>query len=210
VSSYGRNTFTRGAPYLRLVRCLLYTFAVATCRSTPHLRRRNSRGSPPGRVVPLGTSRAASSPGPKCSWCAALPAFPNLRCRSIAVRAFGFEGQHRSDRSPLHNKTHITRGALVFPSNPHRQDSLVLAGAACGPKPSAWLDVDRDSEGHFPLQGVLRITKSALHNISISSNFLLAFCHTLPLNFSLPMTSISMIKGYCGDVQRFWQSHPLL
>jgi hypothetical protein len=137
---------------LCLVRCLLYTFAVATCRSTPHLRHRNSRGSPPGRVVPLVTSRAASSPGPKCSWCATLPAFPDLRCRSIAVRAFGFEGQHRSDRSPLHNKTHITRVVLVFPSNPHRQDSLVLAGAACEPKPSTWLDVDRGSEGHFPQQ----------------------------------------------------------
>jgi hypothetical protein len=58
----------------------------------------------------------------------------------------------RSDRSPLHNKTHITRVALVFPSNPHRQDSLVLAEAACEPKQSARLDVDRASEGHFPQQ----------------------------------------------------------
>jgi hypothetical protein len=57
VSSYDRNTFTRGAPCLCLVRRLLYTFAVATCRSTPHLRRRDSRRFRPGRVVPLGTSR---------------------------------------------------------------------------------------------------------------------------------------------------------
>jgi hypothetical protein len=42
VSSYGRNTFTRGAPCLCLVRRPLYTFAAATCRSTPHLRHRNS------------------------------------------------------------------------------------------------------------------------------------------------------------------------
>jgi hypothetical protein len=150
VSLYGRNTFTCGAPCLCLARCLLYTFAVATCRSTPHLRRRNRRGSRPGRAVPLGTSRAASSPGPKCSRYAALLALPDLRCRSIAVRAFGSEGQHRSNRSPLHNKTHTTRVTLVFPSSPHRQDSLVLAEAACEPKPSAWLDVDRASEGHFP------------------------------------------------------------
>jgi hypothetical protein len=152
LSSYGRNTFTRGAHCLCLVRCLLYTFAMATYRSTPHFRRRNSRGSPPGRVVPLGTSRAVSSPGPKCSRCAALLALPDLRCRSIAARAFGSEGQHHSDKSPLHNKTHITRVALVFPSNPHRQDSLVLAEAACEPKQSVWLDVDKASEGHFPQQ----------------------------------------------------------
>jgi hypothetical protein len=29
----------------------------------------------------------------------------------------------------------------------------VLAEAACEPKPSVWLDVDRASEGHFPQQG---------------------------------------------------------
>jgi hypothetical protein len=60
VSSYGRNVFTRGAPCLCLVWCLLYTFAVATCRRTPHLQRRNSPRYRPGCVVPSGTSR----PGP--------------------------------------------------------------------------------------------------------------------------------------------------
>jgi hypothetical protein len=118
VSSYDRNTFTRGAPCLCLVRCLLYTSVVATCRSTPHLRRRNNRRSPPSRIVPLGTSRATSSPGPKCSWCAVLLALQDLRCRSVAVRAFGSEGQHRSDKSPLHNKTHITQVAFSVSVKP--------------------------------------------------------------------------------------------
>jgi hypothetical protein len=40
--------------------------------------------------------------------------------------------------------------ALAFPLKQHRQDSLGSAEAVCEPKPSAWLDVERASEGHFP------------------------------------------------------------
>jgi hypothetical protein len=68
VSSYGRNTFTRGTPCLRLVRCPLYTFAAATCPGAPHLRYRSSLGSCSGRVVPLWTSRpCCHRPRTRCS-----------------------------------------------------------------------------------------------------------------------------------------------
>jgi hypothetical protein len=48
--------------------------------------------------------------------------------------------------------------ALAFPLKQHRLDSLGLAEAVCEPKPSAWLDVDRASEGHFPQQSLTKHT----------------------------------------------------
>jgi hypothetical protein len=37
----------------------------------------------------------------------------------MTARIFGTEGQHCSDGLLLHDKTHITQVALVFPSNQH-------------------------------------------------------------------------------------------
>jgi hypothetical protein len=50
---------------------------------------------------------------------------PNLRRRSTTIRAFGIEGQHRSDGLLLHNKTYITRVVLAFPLNHHCINSPV-------------------------------------------------------------------------------------
>jgi hypothetical protein len=54
-----------------------------------------------------------------------LQAPPNLRRRSTTVRAFGTEGQHRSDELLLHNRTHITRISLAFSLNQHCKNSPV-------------------------------------------------------------------------------------
>jgi hypothetical protein len=105
VSSYGRNTFTRdplvsasyGAP----------TFGAETTRDLALVASRLS-----GHLA-----RVASSPGPRCTQRVALLALPNLRRRNATVRAFGTEVQHCSDGLHLHNKTHITQAALVFPLN---------------------------------------------------------------------------------------------
>jgi hypothetical protein len=70
-------------------------------------------------------TRAASSPGPRCSRRAALLASPNLRRRGMTARTFGTEGQHCSDGLLLHDKTHITQVTLAFPSNQHCENSPV-------------------------------------------------------------------------------------
>jgi hypothetical protein len=116
VSSYGRNTFTRGVPCLRPVRCPLYTFAASTCRSAPHLRCRSSLGPRSGCVVPLGASRP----------CRFQPAeaFPT-RGTSGSFETFGTEGRHCSDELLLHDKTHMTQKALAFSSNRHCENSSV-------------------------------------------------------------------------------------
>jgi hypothetical protein len=125
VSSYGRNTFTRDAPCLCLVRRPLYTFAAATCRSAPHLRHQNISRSHPGRVVPLGTSRLGRlQPRAEVSSVRGTSGF----CRPSAPKRNRPCLRHRrsapSDRLLLHNKTHITRATLVFALEQHCQDSL--------------------------------------------------------------------------------------
>jgi hypothetical protein len=118
VSSYGRNTFTRGAPCLCPVRRPLYTFAVATCRSAPHLRHRNSSRSRPERVVPLGTSRLGRlQPRAKVSSVRGTSG----SCRPSAPKhnrpCLRYRRPAPSNRLLLHNKTHITRATLVFALN---------------------------------------------------------------------------------------------
>jgi hypothetical protein len=127
VSSYSRNAFTRGAPCLCLVRCPLYTFAAATCHSASHLRNRSSLG-------PSLRPRRASqdiSPVPPPAPARGVPdarhslSPSSLRRRGMTARIFGTEGQHCSDGLLLHDKTHITQVALVFPSNQHCENSPV-------------------------------------------------------------------------------------
>jgi hypothetical protein len=121
VSSYGRNTFTRGASCLCLVRCHLYTFAAATYCGAPHPRRRNSPRSSPGRVAPFGTScsgrlhsRAEAHPSPGASGFS-IPSAPKVdhpRFRHRRPAPFGWavptqQNSHNSSsisvsiRSPL-------------------------------------------------------------------------------------------------------------
>jgi hypothetical protein len=128
VSSYGRDTFTRGAPCLCLVRCPLYTFAAATYRGTLHLRRRNSPRSCPGRVGPFGTSRpgrlhsrAEAHPTRSASG-SSIPSAPKVnhpRFRHRRPAPFGWavpaqQNSHNSScisvsvKSPLQNLPHIT------------------------------------------------------------------------------------------------------
>jgi hypothetical protein len=153
VSSYGRNTFTRGASCFCLVRCPLYTFAAATCRSAPHLQHRNSPRSHPSRVVPFGTSR----PG-------------RLQPRPEVFLTRGASGSSKPS-APKHNcpcfrhrRPAPFRWAAPAQQNSHNSSSISVsvkpalrklprvAEAAREPKPSAWPDVDKASEGHFPQQ----------------------------------------------------------
>jgi hypothetical protein len=153
VSSYDRNTFTRGAPCLRLVRCPLYTSAAATCRSAPHLWCRNSLGPRPGRVVPLGTSRPChlqpraevfSTRGASGSF---KPSAPKHNCpclwhRRPALLRWAAPAQQNS-----HNSSSIS-----VPVKPALRKLPCVVEAAREPKPSAWTDVDKAFEGHFPQQ----------------------------------------------------------
>jgi hypothetical protein len=151
VSSYGRNTFTRGAPCLCLVRCPLYTFAAATCRSAPHLRHRNSPRSRLDRVVPLRTScpgrlqpraEVFSTRGASGSSKPSAPKHnrPCLRHRRPAPLRWVAPAQQNS-----HDSSSISVSVKLA-----RQELPRVAEAAREPKPSAWPDVDKASEGHFP------------------------------------------------------------
>jgi hypothetical protein len=153
VSSYGRNTFTRGVPCLRLVRSPLYTFAAATCHSAPHLRYRSSLGPCSGRVVPLRTSRPCR-----------LQPRPEVFSTRGTPGSFG-PSAPKHDRPYLrHRRSALLRWAAPAPQNSHNSSSISasvkpalrklprVAEAAHEPKTSAWLDVDRASEGHFPQQ----------------------------------------------------------
>jgi hypothetical protein len=154
VSSYGRNTFTRGTPCLRLARCPLYTFAAATCPGAPHLRHRSSLGSCSGRVAPLWTSRpCCHRPRARCprsarSASGALePLLP--KCSHLCLR-------HRRPvpprwTAPVQQNSRNLSSISVFVKpilrRPHR-----AAETACELKSSAWPDVDEASEGHLPQQ----------------------------------------------------------
>jgi hypothetical protein len=153
VSSYGQNTFTHGAPCLCLVRCPLDTSAAAMCRSAPHLRRRNSPRSRPGRVVPFGTFRPGrlqpraevhSTRGASGS---SKPSAPKNNCprfwhRRPAPLRWAAPAQQNS-----HNSSSIRVSV-----KPPLQNFPCIAEAAREPKPSARPDVDKASEGHFPRQ----------------------------------------------------------
>jgi hypothetical protein len=154
VSSYGQNTFTRGTPYLRLVRCPLYTFAAATCPGAPHLRYRSSLGSCSGLVVPLRTSR------PCCHR-------PRTRCFRPARSASGSLEPSSPKCSHLclrHLRPVPPRWATPAQQSSHNLNSISVSvkpvlqklshvtEAARELKSSAWPDVDEASEGRLPQQ----------------------------------------------------------
>jgi hypothetical protein len=154
VSSYGRNIITRSAPCLGLVQCPLYTLAAATYCGAPHLRRRSSPRSCPGRVVPFGTSRSGRlhsraelhpTRGASGSSIPSAPKVNHPRFRYRRPAPFGWTVHAQED---LHNSSSISvsiRSPLqIFPH---------LAEAAREPKPTARPDVVEASEGHFPQQG---------------------------------------------------------
>jgi hypothetical protein len=164
VSSYGRNTFTRGVPCLLPVRCPLYTFPASTCRSALHLRCRSSLGHRSGRVVLLETSRPCRfQPGLRRSRRAALLAPPK-------------PSAPKDDRPRLrHRWSALLRWAATARQNSHDSKNISVSVrpvfrrllgvtvAARGPKPSVWPDVDKASEGHFPT-----VDKSDSHSLSPS------------------------------------------
>jgi hypothetical protein len=153
VSSYGRNTFTRGAPCLCLVRCPLYTFAAATYCGAPHLRRRNNPRSRPSHVVPFGTSRpgrlhsrARAHPTRGASG-SSQPSAPKVnRPRFRHRRPAPFEWA-----APAQQNSHNSSSISVSVKSP-LQSLPRIAEAAREPKPSGRPDVVKASEGHFPQQ----------------------------------------------------------
>jgi hypothetical protein len=153
VSSYSRNTFTRGASCLCLVRCPLYMFAAATYRGTPHLQRRKQPTISPW-------SRRAFwdiSPGP--------PPFPSRGApdarRFWFLHTFGAESQPSALSAPkaapfgwvvpAQQNSHSSSSVSVSVKSP-LQSFPLIAEAAREPKPSARPDVVKASEGHFPQQ----------------------------------------------------------
>jgi hypothetical protein len=153
VSSYGRNTFTRGAPCLCLVRCPLYTFSTSTYRGAPYLRRRNSPRSHPGRIGPFGTShpgrlhsRVEAHPTRGSSG-SSIPSAPKVnrpRFRHRRPALFGWA-------VPAQQNSHNLSSISVSIKSP-LQSFPRLAEAAREPKPTARPDVVKASEGHFPQQ----------------------------------------------------------
>jgi hypothetical protein len=161
VSSYGRNTFTRGTPCLRLVRCPFYRFAAATCHGAPHLLHRSCLGSCSGRAVPLGTSRPC---------CHRL----RTRCSRPARSASGSFDLS----SPRCNHLCLRRRRPVLPrwATPAQQSSHNLNSISVSVKPvlrklprvteaarelksSAWPNVGEASEGRLP-QHILQSTSN--------------------------------------------------
>jgi hypothetical protein len=152
VSSYGRNTFTRGTLCLRLVWCPLYTLAAATCPGAPHLRYRSSLGSSFDRVAPFRTSRPCRCwPRTRCSRparSASGPLEPSLtkyshlciRCRRLAPPRRTIPAQQNSrDMS-----------SISVSVKPMVQKSLRVTETARELRSSAWPDVDEASEGRPP------------------------------------------------------------
>jgi hypothetical protein len=142
VSSYGRNTFTRGAPCLCLVRCPLYTFAAATYRGAPHLRRRNNPRFRRGRVGSFRTSRpghlhsrAGAHPrlGASGSSVPSAPKVnrPHFRHRRSAPFSWAVPAQQNS-HNPSSISVFVKSSLQSFPRR---------AEAVCGPTPTAQPDV---------------------------------------------------------------------
>jgi hypothetical protein len=151
VSSYGRNTFTRGAPCLCLVRCPFTrlqqpritahrTFDAETTRD-PALDASGSLGH---------LAQTASIPEPRRTRRVALLVPPYLRCQKSSIRTFGTEGQHQSVGLFLYNKTHISRVALAFSSNHHCKTSFVDPKPCVGPNRQPSRTWKNASEDHFP------------------------------------------------------------
>jgi hypothetical protein len=147
MSLYGRNTFTRGAPCLCLVRCPLYTFAAATCCGTPHLRRRE-----PSTISPW-SRRAFRDTSPR------LPSFPSRGApdarRFWFLHAFGAKSRQSALRHrrpspfgwavPAQQNSHNSSSISVFVNSP-LQSFPRQTEAAREPKPTALLDVVKASE----------------------------------------------------------------
>jgi hypothetical protein len=82
VSSYGRNTFTRGTSCLCLARSPLYTSAAATCPGSPRLRRRSAippwtyRATPSVSPVSLLVPDATFPAGAASCWLSLEPSSP--------------------------------------------------------------------------------------------------------------------------------------
>jgi hypothetical protein len=142
VSSYGPNTFTRGASCLCLVRCPLYTFGAATYRGAPHLRRRNSPRSRPGRVGSFGTSRpgrfhsraeAHPTHGASSSSIPSAPKVNRPHFRHRRPAPFGWV-------VPAQQNSHNSSSISVSVRSPS-QSFLCRAEAARGPKTTAQPDV---------------------------------------------------------------------
>jgi hypothetical protein len=155
MSSYGRNTFTRGTPCLRLVQCPLYTFAAATCHGALHLWYRSCLGSCSGRVVPLGTSRpCCHRPRPEMFPARSTSGFfepSSPKCNHLCL-------QHRRPvlprwATPAQQSSHNLNSISVFVKPVLRKLPRVTE-AARELKSSAWPDVDEASEGRLPQQGV--------------------------------------------------------
>jgi hypothetical protein len=154
VSSYGRNTFTRDAPCLCLVRCPLYTFAAATYCGTPHLRRRNRPRSHPGRVVPFGTScsgrlhsRAEAHPTRGASG-SSIPSAPKVnhpRFRHRRPAPFGWA-------VPAQQNSHNSSSISVSIRSP-LQSFPRIAEAVREPKSTAWPDVVKSFRRPFSPTG---------------------------------------------------------
>jgi hypothetical protein len=142
VSSYGRYTFTRGAPCLYLVRCRLCTFAAATYHGAPHLRRRNSPRSRHGCVGSFGTprpgrfhSRAEARPtrGASGSFIPSAPKVHRPRFRHRRLAPFGWA-------VPAQQNSHNSSSISVFVRSPS-QSFPRKAEAVLGPKTTARPDV---------------------------------------------------------------------
>jgi hypothetical protein len=154
VSSYGRNTFTRDTPCLRLVRCPLYTFAAATCPGTPHLRYRSSLGSFSGRVAPLWTSRPCRlRPRTRCSRPARSASGPlepsSPKCSHLCLR---HRRRYRFNGPPLRDKNSHNLSSISVSVKPIMRRPLRTTEAVRKLKLSAWPDLDEAFEGHLPQQ----------------------------------------------------------
>jgi hypothetical protein len=126
VSSYGRNTFTRGAPCVCLIRCPF------TCLQQPRIMAHRTFGAETAHDLALVASgfsehlaQAASISEPRRTRRMALLVPPYLRRRKSTIRTFSTEGRHHSVGLFLHNKTHITRAASAFSLNHHCKTSSV-------------------------------------------------------------------------------------
>jgi hypothetical protein len=140
VSSYDRDTFTRGAPCLCLDGAPLYTFAAATYCGAPHLRRRKNPRSRPGRLQPRAEAHPTRSASGSSKPSAPKADRPCLRHRRPTPLRWATHTQQNS-----HNSSSISVSVKLPLQNFPR-----IAEAAREPKPSARPDLVKASEGHFP------------------------------------------------------------
>jgi hypothetical protein len=142
VSSYGRNTFTHGAPCLCLVRCPF------THSQQPRITARCTFGAEIAHDLALVASgllghlaQVAPIPEPGRTRRMVLLVPPYLRRRKSTVRTFGTEGQHHSVGLFLHNKnSHNLSSISVFVKS-SLQSFPRRAEAVRGPTSTAQPDV---------------------------------------------------------------------